>query len=434
MSIRAIRGRILTFKGDPAEVGEAACHVYVEDGALLVEDGRIAALGEAGEILAGLPAGTPVDDHTGHLVLPGLIDTHIHFPQTQVIASYGAQLLEWLQKYTFVEEQKFGDPAHAERVARFFLDELLRNGTTTAVVYCSAHLESAEAFFTESARRDTRMIAGKVMMDRGAPAALTDTAERGYRESKALLERWHGNGRQLYAISPRFALTSTEAQLEVAGALVKEHPDAYVQTHLCENHDEIATARRLFPSASSYTDIYDRFGLLGPRALLGHCIHLEDEEVERLAATGSIAVFCPTSNLFIGSGLFDMARLCDPRRPVRIGLATDVGGGTSYSMLRTSAEAYKVLQLRGQNLTALQAFFLMTLGNARALGLEDRIGTLEAGSEADIVVLDSRATPAMAHRMETARELAEELFVLVTLGDDRAVRATYVAGEPSASA
>jgi guanine deaminase len=198
---------------------------------------------------------------------------------------------------------------------------------------------------------------------------------------------------------------------------------------LCENDDEIAAVRRLFPSASSYTDIYDRFGLLGRRSLLGHCIHLEDEEIERLAATGSVAVFCPTSNLFIGSGLFDMAQLRDRRRPVRVGLATDVGGGTSYSMLRTAAEAYKVLQLRGQNLTALQALYLMTLGNARALGLEERIGTLEVGSEADIVVLDSRATPAMAHRMETARDLAEELFVLVTLGDDRAVRATYVAGE-----
>jgi guanine deaminase len=401
---------------------------------VLVEDGRIAALGEGRDLLKGLPTGTPVDDHTGHLILPGLVDAHIHFPQTQVIASYGAQLLEWLQKYTFVEEQKFGDPAHAKRVACFFLDELLRNGTTTAVVYCSVHPESAEAFFAESARRNTRMIAGKVMMDRGAPDGLLDTPERGYAESKALIERWHGHSRQLYAISPRFALTSTEAQLEAAGALAKEDPDAYVQTHLCENHDEIATARRLFPSASSYTDIYDRFGLLGPRSLLGHCIHLEDEEVERLAATGSIAVFCPTSNLFIGSGLFDMARLRNPRRPVRVGLATDVGGGTSYSMLRTAAEAYKVLQLRGQNLTALQVFYLMTLGNAKALGLEERIGTLEVGSEADVVVLDSRATPAMAHRMETARDLAEELFVLVTLGDDRTVRATYVAGHPVAQA
>ena len=363
-------------------------------------------------------------------MLPGLIDTHLHFPQTQVIASYGAQLLEWLQKYTFVEEQKFGEPAHARRVAGFFMDELFRNGTTTAVVYCSVHAESAEAFFAESHRRNARMIAGKVMMDRGAPTGLLDTAQRGYDETKELIGRWHGQGRQLYAITPRFALTSTEAQLEASGALVREHPDCFVQTHLAENHDEIATARRLYPAAASYTDIYDRYGLLGPRSLFGHCIHLEEPELERLSATRSIAAFCPTSNLYIGSGLFDLAMLRDPRRPVRVSLATDVGGGTSYSMLRTAAEAYKVLQLRRQNLPALDAFYLMTLGNARALSLEDRIGSLEPGREADLVVLDARATPAMAHRMETITgDLAEELFVLMTMGDDRSVRATYVAGK-----
>jgi len=429
---RAIRGRLLSFKGDPAEVGAAASHTLIEDGALVVEDGRIAARGEARDLLGRLPAGTPVDDHTGCLILPGLIDTHIHFPQTQVIASYGAQLLDWLQKYTFVEEQRFKDPAHAARIARFFLDELLRNGTTTAVVYGSVHPESADALFAESERRGTRMIAGKVMMDRGAPAGLLDTAERGYAESKGLIERWHGRGRQLYAISPRFAVTSSDAQLEAAGALLAEHPDCYLQTHLSENHDEIATVRRLFPWAKSYTDVYDRFGLLRPRSIFGHCIHLDEPELERLSASRSVAAFCPTSNLFLGSGLFDLAALRDPRRPVRVGLATDVGGGTSYSMLRTAAEAYKVLQLRGQHWPALDAFYAMTLGNARALGLEHAIGSLEPGSEADLVVLDARATPAMAHRMETiAGDLAEELFVLLMLGDDRAVRATYVMGEPA---
>ena len=267
-------------------------------------------------------------------------------------------------------------------------------------------------------------------MDRGAPEGLLDTAQRGYDETKVLAARWHGRGRQLYAITPRFALTSTEAQLEAAGALLREHPHCYLQTHLAENHDEIATARRLYPQASSYTDIYDRYGLLGPRSLFGHCIHLDEAELERLSATRSVAAFCPTSNLFIGSGLFDLALLRDPRRPVRTSLATDVGGGTSYSMLRTAAEAYKVLQLRHQNLPALDAFYQMTLGNARALSLERRVGGLEPGREADLVVLDARATPAMAYRMETiAGDLAEELFVLMTMGDDRAVRATYVAGE-----
>ena len=427
---RALRGQLLDFIDDPAEVGAAASHRYHRDGLLVIEDGRIAKVGDPQALLSELPPGTPVDEYPDCLIMPGLIDTHIHYPQTQVIASYGAQLLEWLQKYTFVEEEKFGDPAHAAAIARFFLDELLRNGTTTAAVYCTVHPASVEAFFAESERRNTRMIAGKVMMDRAAPAALTDTAERGYRDSKALLQAWHGRGRQLYAISPRFAVTSSEAQLQVAGTLLREHPGAYLQTHLAENHEEIATVRKLFPNAKSYTDVYDRCGLLGPRSIFGHCLHLADEELQRLSDTRSVAAFCPTSNLFIGSGLFDLARLRDPARPVRVSLATDVGGGTSYSMLRTAAEAYKVLQLQGQNLPALDAFYMMTLGNVRALGLEAEIGSLRVGSAADVVVLDPCATPAMAHRMATiGDDLEAILFVLMTLGDDRAVRATYVLGE-----
>jgi guanine deaminase len=427
---RAIRGRLLEFLDDPAAVGAAASHRYHHDGLLVIEEGRIAAAGDASDLLAGLPPGTAVDHYPDCLILPGLIDTHIHYPQTQVIASYGAQLLEWLHKYTFIEEKKFGVSEHAAQIARFFLDELLRNGTTTAAVYCTVHLQSVEAFFAESARRSLRMIAGKVMMDRNAPAALTDTAERGYDDSKALLQAWHGRGRQLYAVTPRFALTSSAAQLEAAGALLREHPDVHLQTHLAENREEIAAVRRLFPCARSYTDVYDRFGLLGPRSIFGHCLHLADDELQRLSETRSVAAFCPTSNLFIGSGLFDLARLRAPSRPVRVSLATDVGGGTSYSMLRTAAEAYKVLQLQGQNLSPLDAFYMMTLGNARALGLEAEIGTLRIGSEADVVVLDPCATPSMAHRMAAVGDgLEATLFVLMTLGDDRAVRATYVLGE-----
>ena len=429
-STRALRGRLLDLVDDPAEVGAAASHRYHHDGLLVIEDGRIAGVGDASALLARLPPGSAIDEYPRCLILPGLIDAHIHYPQTQVIASYGAQLLEWLHRYTFVEEQKFAAPAHAAAVAGFFLDELLRNGTTTAAVYCTVHPESVEAFFAESERRRTRMIAGKIMMDRNAPAALTDTAERGYRESKSLLGKWHGRGRQLYAISPRFALTSSEAQLEAAGALLREHPDAYLQTHLAENHEEIATVRQLFPGATSYTDVYDRYGLLGPRSVFGHCLHLVDDELQRLADTRSVAAFCPTSNLFIGSGLFDLARLRDPARPMRISLATDVGGGTSYSMLRTAGEAYKVLQLQGQSLPPLEAFYLMTLGNARALGLEAEIGSFAIGSAADVVVLDPCATPAMAHRMATVGDdLEAMLFLLMTLGDERAVRATYVLGE-----
>jgi guanine deaminase len=339
MPTRALRGRILSFEADPAEVGEAASHTYLEDGIVLVEDGHIAARGDAAAMLGKLPQGTPVDDHAGHLILPGMIDPHIHLPQTQVIASHGTQLLDWLQKYTFVEEQKFADPDHAARIARFFLDELLRNGTTTAAVYGSVHAQSAEALFAEAERCGTRTIAGKVLMDRGAPAALLDTAESGYRESKALIERWHGRDRLQYAISPRFAVTSSDGQLEAAGALLTEHPGCYLQTHLCENLDEIATVRRLFPWATSYTDVYDRFGLLGERSLFGHCIHLDEGERERLSASRSVAVLCPTSNLFLGSGLFDLAALRGADRPVRLALATDIGGGTSYSMLRSAASS-----------------------------------------------------------------------------------------------
>jgi guanine deaminase len=422
---RIVRGRILSFDDDPRIAGDAALTI-IEDGAALLEHGRIAAVGEAAAIRARAPD-APVDDHSGRLVLPGFIDTHIHYPQTRVVASYGAQLLEWLQKYTFVEEQKLRERPEADRVARFFLDELARQGTTTAVVYCTVHPESVDAFFEESLSRDARMIAGKVMMDRNAPAGLTDDAQRGYDESKALIARWRKRGRLDYAVTPRFAVTSTEAQLEAAGALLRETPGAYMQTHLDENHAEIAFVKEQFPWTKTYLGVYERYGLLGPRSIFGHCIHLEASEVEALAASRSVAAFCPTSNLFLGSGLFDLKRLQD--RGARVSLATDIGGGTSYSMLQTANEAYKVLQMGGQSWPARQAFYQMTLGNARALGLEDRIGAIREGFEADLVVLDSRATPAMAHRMESvAGDLAEELFILMMMGDDRAVRETYVAG------
>jgi guanine deaminase len=427
---RALRGRVIDFADDPAVAGSAAIRDF-EDGLVVVAEGKIEAVGEAAALLPTLAPGTPLDDWRGCLILPGLIDLHIHYPQTRVIASYGAQLLEWLHKYTFIEEQRFADPEHCRRSAAFFCDEMLRNGTTTAAVYCTVHPESVDAFFAEAESRRLRMIAGKVMMDRNAPAALTDTPGRGYDESKALLQRWHGRGRLGYAITPRFALTSTDAQLEAAGALAAEFPGAWVQTHLAENHDEIAAVARLFPWSKHYTEVYERHGLLGPRTLLGHCLHLCEDEVRRLAESGSIAAFCPTSNLFIGSGLFDRARL--RAAGVRIGLATDVGGGTSTSMLRTAAAAYQVLQLQGQNLPAREAFYAMTLGNARALGLDGVIGSLAPGAEADLVVLDPRATPAMAHRMAAvAGDLDETLFVLAIMGDERAVRATYVLGERAA--
>lgn len=424
--LRALRGRLLWFVADPHDAGEAA-HRYVADGVLVIEGGVIRAVGPAEAILPTLPAGAEIIDHHPHLIMPGFIDAHLHMPQTQVIASYGAQLMDWLNRYTFVEEQRLAQQGHPEKLATFLLDELLANGTTTAVIYCSVHPQSAHALFAESERRNTRMIAGKVMMDRNAPEALTDTAQSSYADSKALIERWHGRGRQLYAITPRFVVTSTPEQMEAAGRLAAEHPDCHVQTHINENRAEIALANELYPEPGDYAGIYQHYGLLGPRSLLGHCIHMTDREWRRFAESGTVAVFCPTSNLFLGSGLFDWARARAEGVPVAV--ATDIGGGTSYSMLRTMSEAYKVLQLQGQSLSAFAALHAITLGNAKALKLDHLIGSLEPGHEADVVVLDPAAQRAMAHRLETARDLAEELFVLVTLGDERNIVTTYVMGE-----
>jgi len=421
----AIRGRLVWFTDDPAVAGTAALR-DIEDGAIVIEGALIRAVGPAQDVL---DPGIAVDHYPDALILPGLIDTHIHYAQTRVIGSYGAQLLDWLNRYTFPAERRFADPAYCAETATFFIAELFRNGTTTAVVYPTVHACSVDAICAIAERHAMRLLTGKIMMDDG-PEGLCDTAASGYRDSKALIERWHGRSRIGYAITPRFAVTSSSAQLEAAGALLAEHPDCWLQTHLSENLAEIRTVAERFPEARDYLDVYDRAGLLGPRSLFGHAIHLSPAERQRLSETGSIAVFCPTSNLFIGSGLFDLAAMRDPAAPVRVALATDVGGGTSYSLLRTAAEGYKVLQLQGQSWPAFDAFYAMTLGNARALGLEAEIGTLEPDSHADLVVLEPAATPALAHRLEALDDAAldECLFALLTMGDDRAVAATYVAG------
>ncbi|SEO19481.1 guanine deaminase [Paracoccus alcaliphilus] len=416
-----IRGRILGFHADPTDTDDN--HLYLEDGAILIEGGRILAVDDYAKLAR---PGLPEIDHRPHLILPGFIDTHIHFPQVQVIASWGAQLLDWLNTYTFPEEARFAQQGHAPAMADAFLNLLTAHGTTTAVAFCSVHPQSADALFTAAHARNMAMVAGKVMMDRNAPPEVLDTPQQGYDDSKALIARWHGKGRQRYAITPRFAITSTPEQMEMAGQLVREHPDCHIQTHLSENRDEIDFTLSLYPQARDYLDIYESYGLLGDRILLGHSIHLEPREIARMAETGSHPVFCPTSNLFLGSGLFDKAGL--RAAGITSGIATDVGGGTSYSMLQTLNEGYKILQLRGQKLTALSAFHWITRGNAKVLGMEDQIGTLAPGSMADLVVLDSRATPAMALRSDRAETLAEELFILQIMGDDRSIAQTYVAG------
>ncbi|MGC4009583.1 MAG: guanine deaminase [Pseudomonas sp.] len=434
MTKTILRGRLLSFLREPADLADGDSYRYVEDGGLLISDGVIAAMGAFSEVLASAPADVEIVDHRPHLIMPGFIDTHLHFPQMQVIGSYAANLLEWLNTYTFVEEQRFGDLAHAARIAIKFYDELIRHGTTTAVAYCSVHKASADMFFAEALRRNMRMLGGKVMMDRNAPEALRDTPQRGYDETRQVISTWHGKGRNHVVISPRFAITSTPEQMAMAQALALEFPDLHIQTHLSENPDECRFACELYPDAKDYTDIYARYGLLGPKSLFGHCIHLSDREADAMSESGSVAVFCPTSNLFLGSGLFGLKRLSQRDKSVRISVATDIGGGTSYSMLRTLDEGYKVLQLQGERMTPFESFYRMTLGNALALGLADRIGTLDAGSDADVVVLDSRATPAMALKMEVVNSLAEELFLMQTMGDDRTIAETYVAGKAAKAA
>ena len=423
----AIRGSIAHCLRDPGAAGDSSAVEWFEDGLLLLEHGRIMQLGPASELLPQLPAGTPLHDHSGKLIVPGFIDTHIHYPQTDIIASYGKQLLDWLNQYTFPAEAQFDDPAHAREVADFFLAELLRNGTTSAMVYATSHPQSVDAIFEAAQQRQLRLLSGKVLMDRNAPEALADSAESGYRDSKALLERWHGQDRLLYAITPRFAASSSEAQLIRTGQLATEYPDVYIQTHVAENKAEVAWVEELFPHRRSYLDVYDHYGLLRERSVFAHCLHLDHADRRRMADSGAAMAFCPTSNLFLGSGLFDL----DTVRTlgIRVGLATDVGAGTSFSMLQTLGEAYKVLQLNGQVLSPYRALYLATLGGAQALYLDDKIGNFEPGKEADFVVLDPQATPLLARRMAHARNLAEQFFVLMLLGDDRAVAATYVLGE-----
>jgi len=434
MTMKLLRGRTLSFLRWPETVEDHSAWRYEEDGGLLIDNGRIVAAGPYAEVLKKAGAGVEAIDHRPHLILPGFLDAHVHVPQMQIIASYGAELLDWLNKYTFPEESKFQNAQHGRRIARLFLDEMLRHGTTTVSAYCSVHKSSAEAFFAESHERNMLNIAGKVMMDRNAPDGVLDTPQTGYDDTKALIAEWHGRGRQLYAITPRFAITSSPEQMDMAGALCREYPDLHMQTHLSENHAEIAFTQELYPWSRDYTDVYEHYDLLGKKSLFGHCIHLSEREADALSQSGSVAVFCPTSNLFLGSGLFDYQRYRRREAPLRIAAATDVGGGTNYSMLRTMDEGYKVIALNGEKLNPFQSFWQLTRGNAEALSVADKVGTLDEGTDADIVVLDARSTPGMRLRMETVETLAEELFLLQTLGDDRAVREVYVAGRPAKSA
>ncbi len=437
--IQGFRGALLHFHTDPFRTfsDEQAC-TFHPDGLLLVDQGKVVASGPYGELRPTV-GDLDLTDHTGSLLIPGFVDTHIHYPQTEMIASYGEQLLTWLETYTFPTETRFSDAGHARTMADRCLDELLRNGTTTALVLCTVHPASVEAFFTASEARRLRMVAGKVLMDRNAPAELLDTAERAYTESAELIGRWHNQGRMRYAVTPRFAPTSTEAQLEAVRRLREDFPGVYMHTHLAENRSEVAWVEELFAhlppppgkTRCNYLDVYEHFGLVGPRSVFAHAIHLPPEDYRRLSERGAAIASCPTSNLFLGSGLFPFDQATGPDRPVRLGLATDVGAGTSFSMLQAMHEGYKVAQLGGTRLSPLRAFYLATLGGARALDLDHCLGSFQPGREADFLVLDPAATPLLELRMAGCRTLQERLFLFQMLGDDRVIRRTYILGEPA---
>lgn len=416
-------GQVIRFDGDPFRDGIEAAHHH-HKGAVAVDEGRIVAVGEATDLRARYPEAR-LHDHGDRLISAGFIDAHVHYPQTAIIASWGKRLIDWLNSYTFPEEMRFADPAYAQEIANRYLDLVLARGTTTVCSYATIHPASVDAIFTAAQARGMRLFAGKTCMDRNAPEGLRDTAQSAYDDSKRLLQKWHGVDRLSYVITPRFSPTSTPEQLAALGALWREYPDCLMQTHLSEQTDEIAWVRDLFPQSRDYLDTYEAQGLLREGAVYGHAIHLTDRERARLAEAGASLVHCPTSNTFIGSGLFDMGLA----QSLRVGLATDTGGGSNFSMLHTMAAAYEVAQLRGQSLHPAQLWWLATQGSARALHAEDRIGNIAPGMEADLVVIDLASTPAIEQATRRAQTLWQQLFPTIMMGDDRAVAEVWVGGQ-----
>lgn len=422
MTLAGYRAELLSVPRDPRVAGVDAVEHYA-DGLLVVEDGVIVAAGDFADTAPGFP-GLDITAFPGKLITPGFIDTHIHYPQTDRIAAHGLQLLDWLDQHIFPAEAAFADAAHAADTAAFFLDELLRNGTTSALVFPTVHPASVDAIFHAAETRGMRIISGKVLMDLG-PANLRDEPAQCRAESEALISQWHGRGRLGYAVTPRFALSCSDPQLQIAGDLLAAHPGILLHTHMAENHAEIAAVARRFTESRDYLAVYERFGLVGRRSVFAHCVHLDAYALRRMAKAGAGAALCPTSNLFLGSGLFDLAAF--DAAGVRIGFGTDIGAGTSFSLLATLGEAYKVCQLRGGALDPLRAFHLATAGGAALLGISDKVGALRPGMEADFIVLDPGATPLLARRTAGC-SLAERLFALEILGDDRVIAQTYIAG------
>lgn len=427
-NLLALRGPMIWFEGSPFEHGDSALK-HDSDGLLIIADGVITARGHAPSLLPGLAPDVEVVHHPGGLITPGFVDTHLHLPQLGVMGAYGRQLLDWLRDYTFPNEARFADPTVCDAEATIFLDALAQHGVTTGCVFGTVHRGSVDALFEKALARNVRIVAGKVLMDRNCPDNLSDTAQTGFDDSQALIDRWHGKGRLRYAVTPRFSPTSTPEQLEAAGALVARTPGVHVQSHISENTDEVAWVADLFPGSKHYLDTYARHGLLGRRAIYAHGIHLTDDEWALLHASDTALAHCPTSNLFLGSGLFDLARATTGPAPVRVGLASDIGGGTSLSPLQTMGEAYKVAQLRGHSVSAAQLWWLHTVGAAESLDMADKVGNLAPGMEADLVVLDGAHLPLVAHRLQRVQSVHELLFYYAACGDDRLVKETRVAGQ-----
>lgn len=426
-SIKAVRGSFLDISRTVEYPEEIEGHLrFIKDGLLLIQNGRVAWFGTWEEGHHQIPDSVRVRDYSGKMIVPGFIDTHIHYPQCEMVGAYGEQLLDWLNKHTFPAEKRYNDIEYSREMSTFFIKQLLRNGTTTALVFGTVHPESVEALFEAAHHINMRIIAGKVMMDRNAPDYLLDTPESSYSQTKALIERWHKKDRLLYAITPRFAPTSSPQQLEMVQRLREEYPDTYLHTHLSENKDEIAWVKALFPERKNYLDVYHHYGLTGRKSVFAHCIHLEESEWDCLHDTHSSIAFCPTSNLYLGSGLFKLSQAW--RKKVKVGMGTDIGAGTTFNMLQTLNEAYKIMQLQSYRLSAYEAFYLATLGGADALGLADTIGNFNVGKEADFVVLEPTATPLQQLRYDNSKTLMDKLFVMMTLGDDRSIYRTYVDG------
>ncbi|MCW6031298.1 guanine deaminase [Pantoea sp. JK] len=423
-----LRASFFDFTALAAQPDDIAANArYLEDGLLTLRDGKVVSL-ESWQIAEGRVDHTRVTDLRGKLIVPGFIDTHIHYPQTEMIGAFGEQLLEWLNQYTFPVESQYHCPDHAAKMSAFFLHQLLSNGTTTALVFGTVHKQSVDSLFSAAQQLDMRLIAGKVMMDRNAPEYLTETPEESYKHTRELIERWHQRGRLSYALTPRFAPTSSPELLDKVRQLREEFPDVWMHTHLSENQQEIAWVKALFPERAGYLDVYHHHQLTGKRSVFAHCLHLEDQEWQCLHDTDSSIAFCPTSNLFLGSGLFNIKRCW--QQGVRMGIGTDVGAGTTFNLLQTLGEAYKVGQLQQYKLSACEAFYHATLGGAHALDLDDVIGNFNPGKEADFVVLDPAMSPLQKLRNANSKDIWERLFVMMTLGDDRNIAQTWVSGKP----